>query len=66
MNTVEAVVTQILDVRPYRNLASSPALSLSRLIRLWVALRVMSSNTSQKTLMVTLWTVRAIMKVDDL
>jgi hypothetical protein len=66
MNTVEAVVTQILDVRPYRILVSSPALNLSRLIRLWVALRVMSSNTSQKTLMVTLWTVRAIMKVDDL
>lgn len=30
MNTVEAVVTQVLEVRPYRNLVSSPALNLSR------------------------------------
>lgn len=66
MNTVEAIVTKVLNVLPYRNLASSPALNLSRLIRLWVALRVMSSNTSQKILMVMLWTAREIMKVDAL
>lgn len=30
MNTVKAVVTQILDVRPYRILVSSPALNISR------------------------------------